>query len=156
MPKGISAARYLIHKACAYPIVICWAVGTLCIWVPLYMGLARSGSFQFLLNDWTTIPLLLVGYAASSGLGFFAGAFFLPWLVLPICRHANGTPHKIGETVLILSGPHSGRMGRIYAVATGQGGQPLPRVDLGEDARENFGDLFEDYALLEIRSRLFA
>ena len=103
-----------------------------------------------LLDGWTTIPLLLFCYAATSGLGFFAGAVFVSWIVFPICRRLNGAPHEVGERVVVLSGPHSGRAGSIYTVTTGQGGQPLPRVELGAKARERFGDLFDDYALLRI------
>ena len=150
MPEGIPVARYLIHKAFAYPFVICWFFGTLAIWTPLSMELAGSGVFGILPDGWTTIPLLLLCYAASCGLGYFAGAFFASWMVLPVCLRLNGAPHVVGERVVVLSGPHSGRIGCIYTVATGQGGQPLPRVELGDKSRERFDDLFEDYALLRI------
>lgn len=150
MPKGIPVARYLMHKAFAYPFVICWILGTIAIWTPLSMALASSGAFGMLFDDWTTIPLLMLCYAATSGLGYFAGAFIVSWIVLPVCRRLNGAPHRVGERVVVLSGPHSGRTGSIYTVATGQGGQPLPRVDLGDKSHERFGDLFEDHALLRL------
>ena len=88
--------------------VICWIIGTFAIWVPLTLTFVQSGVFATLLDDWTTIPLLLLCYAATSGLGFFAGAFFVLWLILPVCRRFNGAPHEAGEQVLILSGDRSG------------------------------------------------
>lgn len=90
MPEGIPAVRYLLHKVCAYPFGICWVIGTLSIWIPLSTGLARSGTFQLLLEDWTIVPLLLLGYVSTSGLGLFAGAFFTSWLILPACRNLRG------------------------------------------------------------------
>jgi hypothetical protein len=150
MSEKIPAARYLIHKAFAFPFLICWVLGTLAIWTPLSFEFARSGALGMLWDSWTTIPLLLFCYAATSGLGFFAGVFLVSWIILPVCRRFNGAPHEVGERVVILSGPHSGKTGHIYAVATGQGGEPLPRIDLGDKARQGFGDLFEDYTLLKI------
>jgi hypothetical protein len=150
LPKGLPTGRYLIHKACAYPFWISWIIGTLFIWIPLSTGLARSGVFHTLLDDSTTIPILLMGYAGTSGLGYFVGVFFVSWIILPICRKLNGTPHEVGESVVILSGPHAGKTGRICEVATGQGGARLPRVDLGGQTQKRYGDLFEDYELLGI------
>ena len=142
--------RYLIHKTFAYPFVICWIIGTIAIWTPLSIELARSGAFGMLLDGWATIPLLLLCYAATSGLGFFAGAFFVSWIVLPICRRANGAPHEVGERVVILSGPHSGESGSIRNFTIGQGGQRLARVELGDEARQRFIDFLEDYEVFRI------
>jgi hypothetical protein len=134
-------------------VVICWIIGTFAIWVPLTWTFVQSGVFATLLDDWTTIPLLLLCYAATSGLGFFAGAFFVLWLVLPVCRRLNGAPHETGEQVLILSGDRSGFATSIYEITNGQGGQPVPRVDLGIEAKEKFKDLYDEYCLLRISPR---
>ena len=139
-----------MHKTFAYPFGICWVIGALGIWIPLSIHLAQSGAFRTLLDDWSTIPLLLLCYAATCGLGFFAGVFFISWIVLPVCRRFNGAPHQVGDRVVVLSGPHAGKTGSIRTLATGQGGKPLLRVEFGEKTRESLGDLFEDYALLTL------
>ena len=154
MPKAISVYRYLIHKAFAYPFVICWIIGTFAIWTPLSVELARSGAFGMLLDDWTTVPLLLLCYAATSGLGFFAGAFCVAWIVLPICRRSSGAPHEVGERVVVLCGPHSGESGSIRNFTTGQGGQRLARVQLGDEAHQKFVDFLEDYEVFKISPAL--
>lgn len=145
--------RYAIHKVCAYPVAICWIAGTAAIWFPLTVMFANSGSFAFLLDNWDTIPCLFLAYASTAGLGFFAGAFFLSWLVLPLCRKINGAPYQAGAHVLILSGDHAGKETIIYEITTGQGGQPVPRVDLGPEAKESFRDLYDEYSLLRISPR---
>ena len=154
MPKAIPVARYLIHKAFAYPFVICWIIGTFAIWIPLSIELARSGAFGMLLDNWTTIPLLLICYAATSGLGLFAGAFCMSWIVLPISRRSNGAPHEMGERVVVLCGPHSGESGFIRNFTTGQGGQRLARVQLGHEGHQKFVDFLEAYEVYKISLEL--
>ena len=108
------------------------------------------GVFEFLAMEWSTVLVFVAGYAATSGLGFYAGIFGVGWLVLPACRHINGAPHKKKESVMVLSGLFSGKNGIIYKISRGQGGQPLPRVDLGSEAMEQYHDMFEEYSLLRI------
>ncbi len=152
-PHKPPAMRYAIHKACACPFVICWIIGTCAIWLPLTTSFVHSGVFSTLLDDCTTIPLLLLCYAATSGLGFFGGALFFSWLILPFCTRFNGAPHEVGEQVIILSGARSGTATSIYEITTGQGGQPVPRVDLGAEAKEKFKDLYDEHCLLRISPR---
>jgi hypothetical protein len=153
MSHEVPIARYILHKACAYPYAICWIAGTLLLWTPLSVQFARSGAFSDLTGDWSSVALLLLCYACTSGLGFFVGVFFISWYVEPRCRRFNGAPHEVGERVVVLSGPYSGREAVIDEISRGQGGQPVPRVDLGREVRESFGDLFDEYALLRISSR---
>jgi len=120
------------------------------IWVPLTCYFLTAGVFLSLTEDWAAPPLLLICYAATSGLGYFASVFFVSWLVLPICSRRNGAPHEVGESVTVLSGPLAGKTSTIYAITTGQGGQPLVRVDFGAETREKYLDIFESYQLLRM------
>jgi hypothetical protein len=117
------------------------------------MQFHESGVFGSLTADWSTVALLLLCYAATSGLGFYAALFTVSWLILAISRRLNGAPHEVGESVAVLSGPFSGRISTIYETPRGQGGQPVPRVDLGEEARQKYLDIFDDYCLLRISPR---
>ncbi len=148
--------RYWFHWAFAHPFYVTWVVGTIGLWVPLTIQFLESGVFGALTADWSTIPLLLLCYAATSGLGFYAALFTISWLVLLVSRRLNGAPHEIGESVTVLSGPYSGRVSKIYEIPKGQGGQPVPRVDLGEEARQEYLDIFDDYCLLRMSPRTAA
>jgi hypothetical protein len=144
------ASRYWLHRFYAHPWHICWVIGTLAIWMPLTYSFLSADVFQSLTHDWTTPLLLLLCYAATSGLGYFVGVFFVSWSVLPFCSRRNGAPHEVGESVSVLSGSHAGRVSTIYEITTGQGGQPLPRIDLDTNSREKYLDIFEQYQLLRL------
>jgi len=79
--------------------------------------------------------------------------FSVGWLVFAITGRLNGAPHEIGESVMVLSGPYSGRVTTIYEIPEGQGGQPVPKVDLGAEAQQKYHDIFEEYALLRMSSK---
>lgn len=152
MPEGISVVRYAIHKAFAYPYAISWIIATIAIWTPLSIELAASGAFKSLWDDWTTIPLLMLLYACTSGLGFFAG-LFVAGIALETSRLRNGAPHEIEEKVVILSGPHAGWLGFIRNFTIGQGGQSLARVELGKPESGMFVDFLEDHEVLRLSPR---
>jgi hypothetical protein len=140
-------ALYPIHKACAYPFAISWAVATLCVWTAVSIHFSKAGAFDELFSDWFRLLALLLFYAMTSGLAFFAGAFCLSSLILRLCRRFNGAPHEIGERVLILSGPRSGTSGVARNIVKGQGGQPVVVVDIGNAAG---GGFFEEYEALRL------
>lgn len=141
---------YLLHQVFARPLHVCWALGTIGLWIPVTLHLQATGIFSFLISDWTALPLVVLSYAASSGLGFYAGLFGAGWWILPICRRLNGAPHEVGESVAVLTGPCAGRIATIYRIDRGQGGQPVPRVDLGEGPGQAYQDSFEEYSLLRL------
>ncbi len=145
--------RSWLHRVCAHPYIISWAIGSIGLWIPLTIQFHAAGVFGYLTMEWSTIPLVLLCYAATSGLGFFVGGFSIVGLVLAACRRLNGAPHEVGECVTVLSGPHAGKVSTIYEIAKGQGGQPVPRVDLGEEAKHKNQDMFDEYSLLRISSR---
>lgn len=145
--------HYWWHRVFAHPFHITWVVGTIGLWVPLTMHFHRAGVFIFLTTEWSTIPLLALCYAATSGLGFYAAIFTVGWLIVAVSRRLNGAPHEVGESVLVLSGSHAGRSSTVYGIAKGQGGQPLPRVELGTEAKEKSLDVFDQYQLLRMSPR---
>ena len=145
--------RYWLHWVLAHPFYLTWIVGSIGSWIPLSLQFQEAGVFDSLTADWSTIPLVLVCYAATSGLGFYAALFTVSWLILAISRRVSGAPHEIGETVMILAGPFTGRQSTIYEIPRGQGGHPVARVDLGDEARQKNQDTFDEYCLLRMSRR---
>lgn len=145
--------RYWLHRVFAHPLHIAWVVGTLGLWVPLTMQLHKADVFGFLMAEWSIIPSLVLCYAATSGLGFYAALFTVFWLIVAVGERINGALHEVGESVLVLSGSRAGQVSTIYDIIIGQGGQPLPRVDLGAEAREKGLDIYAQYQLLRMSPR---
>lgn len=63
-------------------------------------------------------------------------------------EHMNGGPFKIGDRVLVIGGPHRGRVGLVYSPWQGD----TVRVDVGEEAKEAFKDIFMGAELLAVPS----
>ena len=95
---------------------------------------------------WDLVRLAWFVFLASL-LGFFL-ALFPGWFVVgPLLYDReikNGGPFKIGDTVQVLSGPHRGRITRVYA--TWQHG--ALRVELGPKEKEEFTDVLAPVRLL--------
>ena len=148
-----SNLRYWLHRLFAYPLLICWIIGTLALWIPVSLLFLESGVFDVIFTHPKVLFAVVLSYATTSGLGFFAGSFSFFWLVIGLARRVNGAPHEVGESVLVLSGPFSGRVSTIYNTSIGQGGQPIQRVDLGAEAKENYSDTFDEWSLLRLSPR---
>ena len=127
---------------------ISWVLGTFMLWIPATISLRRDGVFPAVFTELTPCLLLLLAYACLSGLGFFAGTFTAFWLVVRVCSFINGAPFAVGDYATILTGPRVGTTARVYELITGQGGNLLPRLDLGADVAAKYLDIFEDYSLL--------
>lgn len=145
--------HYWLHRILARPFHIIWIVGTIGLWVPLSLHLSKAGVFGALTAEGSIIPMQILSCAAISGLGFYAALFTISWPIFAVSRRMNGAPYEVGEIVTILFGPFSGRVSSIYQISPGQDGQPLPRIDLGEEAGQKYLDLFEEYALLRMSLR---
>jgi len=77
---------------------------------------------------------------------------FTCWpLIRVVCSRFNGAPLKIGDRVLILAGPHKGNTAEVYEITVGQGGWELARLDLGQERKERFRDIFEEYSVLKVK-----
>src|SRR5260221_9103079 len=138
----------LRHRICARPMTISWLLGTLMLWIPVTVALHHEGTFPYVFTDITSALYLLLALACLSGLGFFAGAFSVLWLVIRVCRHINGAPFIVGDHLTILTGRRTGTVARVYELICGQGGGLLPRLDLGTEARDKYLDIFDDYTPL--------
>lgn len=138
----------LRHRICARPMTISWVLGTLMLWIVATYALRREGVLPAAFTDVLSVLCLSLAYACLSGLGFFVGAFTVLWLVLRVCRYINGAPFAVGDYVIVLTGPRTGTVARVYELTVGQGGGLLPRLDLGADVAAKYRDIFDDYTLL--------
>lgn len=109
------------------------------------------GTLRFVLSDLWSAGLLLVIVLLSYLIGVGIGTFTCFFVFGPILYHQgllNGGPFQKGDVVQVISGPHRDRGGRIYS-----GWQhDTYRVDLDEESRENYSDIFADYQLLRVES----
>ena len=144
--------RYCFHKFCAWPAVFVWALGAFIIWTPLMVCFAQAGVIELLLTDWTAVVLLLICLTAILPWGYLIAVIVLGRSVVWACERCNGAPHKVGDRVMILLGPHSGAVTCIQKKVVGQGGLVLSTVDLGADVKAQSRDLIPDYALLRLPS----
>ena len=133
--------------------ILSWVLGTLMLWTMATLALRSEGVFPSVFSDIASFLCFLIAYACLSGLGFFAGAFSVFWLVLRVCRSINGAPFEVDDSVTVLSGPCTGASGRVCEIIVGQGGQPLVRLDLGGEVSSKCLDIFEDYCLLRQSKR---
>lgn len=127
---------------------ISWVLGILMLWIPAAVWLYHEGAFPVVFTEMNSFLCLVVAFVSLAGLGFFAGAFTTLWFVMWICRRINGAPFKVGDHATILTGPKKGTTANIYELVRGQGGDLIPRLDLGPEARKQNLDLFSDYTLL--------
>ena len=128
--------------------MITWLLGTLMLWIPVTVSLQREGIFPAVFATFPSGLCLVIAYAALSGFGVYAGLFTVAWLVLRICRRINGAPFAVGDQVTILTGPMAGRVAQVSGHTRAQGGDLLPSLDFGPEARGRYRDFFEDYTLL--------
>jgi hypothetical protein len=124
----------------------------------LWFASTSLGTVLFLLNienfnlrdlsDWNTVALYLLLIVTSAALGFMFGAVgsgfigrLFHWRAL-----VNGGPFKPGDRVQIIGGTHDGVLTHVYS---GWQGASL-RVDLGDEAKEKFQDIFFPAQLLRV------
>ena len=93
----------------------------------------------YLLLIVTSVPL---GFMLGVAWGGLVGALFI------VRGRVNGGPFKPGDRVQIIGGSHDGILTHVYS---GWQGNSL-RVDLGEEAKTNFKDIFEPTQLLKVTS----
>ena len=140
-----------LNKICAHPTIVAWAVGA-CVLNAVVVGFASNGvNLSAIFADWQGVLCLLLAVVSASGLGFFLGMFTCWPLIRVVCSRFNGAPLKIGDRVLILAGPHKGNTAEVYEITVGQGGWELARLDLGQERKERFRDIFEEYSVLKVK-----
>lgn len=131
--------KYFIK--CWYPCFIFFFV----VWTVLKSNVTLAE-----LAYWQFEVLLLVWIIFAIPLGFLiaipVGAIVLP-PIYSLFLWSNGGELKEGELVKVLVGPHKGEIARVYSV----GQRSDVRVELGEEARENFTDYFEQFELIRVK-----
>jgi hypothetical protein len=118
--------------------------------IPLLLALAvgrTCASFLDPFADWWDFFRFAWFVLLALLLGFFL-AVFPGWFVIgPLFydrEMKNGGPFKVGDTVQILSGPHKGRISRVYSTWQGN----TLRVELGAREKDEFKDIFSPAQLL--------
>jgi hypothetical protein len=98
-------------------------------------------------GGWRSVVLLGGIVIVSLLLGFF-GSLLLAWPVLGTLYYGretkNGGPFKGGDVVRVLAHPHRGRVAHVYSLWQGD----TVRVDLGEEAKREFKDIYHPWQLL--------
>lgn len=118
--------------------------------IPLLVAFSVGRSILPVLDPWASVwnAVQLAWFIVLSLiLGFFL-AVFPGWLVIgPMALDReikNGGPFKVGDTVQVLSGPHKGRVSRVYSTWQGN----TLRVDLGASEKDAYKDIFSPVQLL--------
>jgi hypothetical protein len=131
--------------------------------------MARPYAFQYVFAHWMKIIPAVGAVAFASGIAIWCEGFSL-WLVLAmvpalplgaligwmtlgpvihlVCGFLNGAPYRNGDVVYILVRPHRGRVTTIYDVWDTRGSV---RVDLGEQARREVKDVFDDLEVCRVK-----
>jgi hypothetical protein len=74
-------------------------------------------------------------------------------LMRAICNRYNGASLKTGDQVII-AWTSKRKIVDVCHITVGQRGRELASLDLGEEEKEKFRDIFEEYSLLRIEDRL--
>jgi len=122
-----------LNRICAHPMIVSWVCGASVLNTTVIVLLLNDVSLSSVFADWPTALSTLIVLTLTSMLGFFLGMFTCWPLIRRACCRFNGAPLKIGDQVMILSGPHKGEMTDVYAITIGQGGWNLARLKLGQE-----------------------
>jgi len=140
----------VLNRICAHPIALSWLLGALALNALVLGAFSNEVSLATILGDWRAAGYLFAAVIPISLLGYFLG-MFMCWSLLRIaCSRFNGAPLKVGDRVVILSGPRRGDTVVVYEITVGQGGWHLARLDLGAEHRKRFSDIFEEYSVMKM------
>lgn len=126
------------------PMKVCLTAGP--ILCAVYVLRAIEPSLD-MMKDFMTILLLVGVVLLSLPLGWFGAILILAFLFGPIYYDQglrNGAPFHPGDHVRILAGPHRDRIVRVYSYWQGDS----VRVELGEEEKNNYSDVFSPYQLM--------
>ena len=122
------------------PLLLACAVGKVCA---SYLD-PLAGWWDFVCFSWYVLVALALGFFLGVFPGCTAISSFSHWR-----ERKNGGPFKVGDTVQILCGSHSGRVARVYSSWQGD----TVRVELGEIEKQGFRDIFSPMQLLREQDR---
>lgn len=117
----------------------------------LAVSLSAVGSLRFAFSDLWSAGLFLMVTLLSLLIGFWIGTVTAWFMFGPFLYHqglVNGGPFQEGDLVQVIAGRYRDRVGRIY----GRAQHDTWRVDLGEEARTSYTDIFPDYKLLRVEN----
>jgi hypothetical protein len=140
----------MLNIVCAHPIAISWCLGAAVLDTAVISSVAGDLSNPAVLLRPTVLLCLTLATVSATILGYFLGMFTCWPLARVVCSRLNGAPFRIGDTVLILSGPRKGTMTRVYDTCVGQGGWNLLKLELEPQDRTDYSDIFEEYSVLRI------
>lgn len=140
-----------LNNICAHPVIVSWVFGACALNAALIGYLSNEVSLSAVVSDWQAMLFLLVALILTSLLGYVLGMLTCWPLIRIVCSRFNGAPLRTGDTVMILSGSHKGDVAEVYEIYVGQGGWDLARLDLGQERKKTFTDIFEEYSLLKIK-----
>ncbi len=140
-----------LNIVCAHPFLVCWFIGATILDAGAVILVAQDLPSPLLLLRPSIALWLALALVPSTCLGFFLGVFTCAPALVFVCRRINGAPFAVGDRVLILAGPRRKEETIVYNITTGQGGQPLLRLDLGPEMKTIYKDIFEEYSVLKIQ-----
>ena len=143
-----------LNKICAYPVIVSCVLGASVLNAVIFSSILNGESLSAIISDWQTILILVFTFIPATGLGCLLGVFACWPLIRVICSRYNGAPLKIGDTVMILSGPEKGKIAEVWEITVGQGGWELARLNLSEERSQKFQDIFEEYSLFKIKTKV--
>jgi hypothetical protein len=141
-----------LNKICAHPVIISWVLGACALNAGIVAYISRGLILSSVVSDWKTLLLLLLALIPSTLLGYLVGMFSYWPLVRIFCSKCNAAPLKVGDQVMVLKGPQKGSIAKVYQIIVGQGGWHLARLDFGQERQTKFTDIFEEYAVLKIKT----
>jgi hypothetical protein len=90
---------------------------------------------------------LLAAFAAYYLLGMILGVMVFGPLLCLLARKVNGAPFAVDDRVMILAGPHKGKVVSVYELWKSRGEL---RVYLGEEEKKEVTDVLGDYQVWRV------
>jgi hypothetical protein len=141
----------MLNIVCAQTQIISWGFGAAVLDIAIIYLVTNEVSELAVLSRPEVMLPLVIALIPGTLLGYFVGMFISWPITRAVCSRFNGAPFRIGDAVLILSGPLKGTVAEVYETPVGQGGWNLLRLEIGPKNRKEYSDIFEEYSVLRIR-----
>jgi hypothetical protein len=102
------------------------------------------------LDDVRMWGYILVILVISIPIGLLVGGLFICFFLSPFYRamvRVNGGPFDKGDRVYVISGPRKGQIAEVYS----QWQRLQVRIELGEEAKKTFTDVYSTLNLMKIK-----
>jgi hypothetical protein len=131
----LSKLRYIL----AYGFELSTCVPAICF-LAFWINVNLCGETDLMINVIDAFVFLGVALGGMLGLWVVGGVFIWPW-ILYLAGKLNGVPFQEGDWVRILKGSRRDLIVRVYIVYTPR---HEIRVELGEQEKQEFKDVFKD------------